>query len=77
LESTNKKPNTGGKSILKGLLSEVEINPSKGLTLKGINRVVRGGSWNNNAQNCNVSYRNNNRQTNRNHNIGCRLLFMS
>jgi formylglycine-generating enzyme required for sulfatase activity len=35
--------------------------------------VNRGGSWNNNAQNCRVSNRNNNDPTNRNNNIGFRL----
>jgi len=40
---------------------------------KGTNRVVRGGSWNNNAENCRVSNRNNNHPDNRNNNIGFRL----
>jgi hypothetical protein len=40
---------------------------------KGDNRVNRGGSWNNNAENCRVSNRNNNTPTNRNNNIGFRL----
>jgi formylglycine-generating enzyme required for sulfatase activity len=39
----------------------------------GSNRVLRGGSWNNNAKNATVSYRNNNNPENRNNNIGFRL----
>jgi formylglycine-generating enzyme required for sulfatase activity len=34
---------------------------------------MRGGSWNNNPQNCRTTYRNNNRPDNRNNNIGFRL----
>ncbi|MCB5247013.1 MAG: SUMF1/EgtB/PvdO family nonheme iron enzyme [Candidatus Cloacimonetes bacterium] len=40
----------------------------------GSNRVKRGGSWNNNANNCTVSNRNNNNATNTNNNIGFRCL---
>ena len=39
----------------------------------GSNRVQRGGSWNNDAQNCRSAYRNNNNPSNRNNNIGFRL----
>ncbi|MBN1338813.1 MAG: hypothetical protein JXA03_05780 [Bacteroidales bacterium] len=35
--------------------------------------MLRGGSWNNNAQNCRVSNRNNNTPGNRNNNNGFRL----
>jgi len=35
--------------------------------------VKRGGSWNNNANNCTVSNRNNNNATNSNNNIGFRI----
>jgi hypothetical protein len=35
--------------------------------------VNRGGSWNNNAENCRAANRNNNTPTNRNNNIGFRL----
>jgi len=35
--------------------------------------VNRGGSWNNDAQNCRSANRNNNEPTNRNNNIGFRL----
>ena len=37
------------------------------------NRVLRGGSWNNNARNCRVSNRNNNNPSNRNNNNGFRV----
>ncbi|MFH0981362.1 MAG: SUMF1/EgtB/PvdO family nonheme iron enzyme [Planctomycetota bacterium] len=36
-------------------------------------RVLRGGSWNNNANNCRVANRNNNTSDNRNNNNGFRL----
>ncbi|XZW09897.1 SUMF1/EgtB/PvdO family nonheme iron enzyme [Treponema denticola] len=39
----------------------------------GTNRVKRGGSWNNNANNCTVGKRNNNSPDNRNNNLGFRL----
>jgi hypothetical protein len=35
-------------------------------------RVIRGGSWNNNAQNVRAAYRNHNEPTNRNNNLGFR-----
>ncbi|GHT84316.1 hypothetical protein FACS18947_1600 [Bacteroidia bacterium] len=44
-----------------------------GLNTKGSNRVNRGGSWNNNAQNVRVPNRNNNSPGNRNNNLGFRL----
>ncbi len=40
----------------------------------GSNRVNRGGSWNNNADNCRVANRNNNRPDNENDNLGFRLV---
>ena len=43
----------------------------------GSNRVQRGGSWNNNASNCAVSYRNNNNPNNRNNNYGFRVVRSS
>ncbi|MDR2964078.1 MAG: RNA-directed DNA polymerase [Bacteroidales bacterium] len=45
--------------------------------IEGSNRVLRGGSWNNNARNCRVSNRNNNTPTNRNNNNGFRLAHSS
>jgi hypothetical protein len=44
--------------------------------MRGSNRVIRGGSWNNNPQNCRVANRNNNSPDNRNNNIGFRLSNM-
>ncbi|NLV46947.1 MAG: SUMF1/EgtB/PvdO family nonheme iron enzyme [Candidatus Hydrogenedentes bacterium] len=40
---------------------------------RGSNRVNRGGSWNNNFNNCRSAQRNNNTPTNTNNNIGFRL----
>lgn len=40
--------------------------------VSGSNRVKRGGSWNNNANNCRSANRNNNNPNNRNNNIGFR-----
>jgi formylglycine-generating enzyme required for sulfatase activity len=41
--------------------------------LKNVNRVLRGGSWNNNGRNVRSANRNGNDPGNRNHNIGLRL----
>lgn len=41
------------------------------------NRVNRGGSWNNNADNCTAGYRNYNNPDNRNNNLGFRLVSPS
>ena len=38
-----------------------------------VKRVLRGGSWNNNGQNCRSAIRNRNDADNRNDNIGFRL----
>ena len=35
--------------------------------------MIRGGSWNNNSNNCRASYRNNNSPDNSNNNIGFRV----
>ena len=40
----------------------------------GSNRVKRGGSWNNNANNLQVGNRNNNNPNNENNNLGFRLV---
>ena len=40
----------------------------------GSNRVKRGGSWNNNANNCRSANRNNNNPDNSNNNIGFRVV---
>jgi hypothetical protein len=44
------------------------------MTVSGSNRVIRGGSWINNARNCRSAYRNNADPGNRNDNLGLRLL---
>ncbi|MCP5045383.1 MAG: SUMF1/EgtB/PvdO family nonheme iron enzyme [bacterium] len=41
------------------------------------NRVVRGGSWINNARNCRSAYRNRNQPGNRNDKLGFRLASSS
>ncbi len=46
---------------------------SKEGSSSGSNRVKRGGSWNNNADNCTSSNRNNNNPSNDNNNNGFRL----
>jgi formylglycine-generating enzyme required for sulfatase activity len=48
----------------------------KWASIEGSNRVIRGGSWNNNAENCRTANRNNNNPDNRNNNIGFRLVFV-
>jgi len=45
-------------------------------TVEGSNRVLRGGSWNNNESNCRVANRNNNNPDNRNNNYGFRLVLV-
>ncbi|MBF0452797.1 MAG: SUMF1/EgtB/PvdO family nonheme iron enzyme [Candidatus Magnetomorum sp.] len=45
------------------------------MVLKTGSRVVRGGSWNNNARNCRSANRNRNEPGNRNNNLGFRLVF--
>jgi formylglycine-generating enzyme required for sulfatase activity len=47
------------------------------VTKSGSNRVIRGGSWNNNPQNLRSANRNNNSPDNRNNNVGFRLLSTS
>ena len=44
-----------------------------GIGHKGTNRVLRGGSWNNDARNCRSAYRNGNHPDDRNDNIGFRI----
>ena len=44
--------------------------------IEGSNRVIRGGSWNNNPENCRVANRNRNNPDNRNNNNGFRLVFV-
>ncbi|MBD3342711.1 MAG: SUMF1/EgtB/PvdO family nonheme iron enzyme [Candidatus Lokiarchaeota archaeon] len=44
--------------------------------MEGSNRVMRGGSWNNNAENCRSANRNRNNPERRNNDIGFRLVFV-
>ena len=52
------------------------LGPHARAAIMGSNRVIRGGSWNNNAQNCRSANRNNNDPGNRNNNVGFRLVFV-
>ena len=54
----------------RGILDD--LAPGEG-SASGSNRVKRGGSWNNNSDNCTSSNRNNNDPSNRNNNNGFRL----
>lgn len=47
------------------------------MILKGSNRVLRGGSWNNDAANCRTANRNTNAPTNRTNDNGFRLALNS
>ena len=58
----------GFRNILK---TETDRATGEGAA-SGSNRVYRGGSWNNNANNCRSANRNNNNPNNRNNNIGFR-----
>lgn len=58
----------------KGFLCKV-VGGREGIssTGEGSNRVIRGGSWNNNANNCRSANRNNNNPDNNNNNNGFRV----
>ena len=43
---------------------------------RSANRVIRGGSWNNNARNVRAAYRNHNDPSNRNNNLGFRFVLV-
>jgi formylglycine-generating enzyme required for sulfatase activity len=51
-------------------------NHDQRASIAGSNRVIRGGSWNNDAQNCRCANRNRNEPDNHNHNVGFRLVFV-
>ena len=82
-EVGTKKPNAWGLYDMHGNVLEwcndweadYPTTPQKDPTgpSSGSNRVNRGGSWNNNAQNCRSANRNNNNPDNRNNNLGFRL----
>ncbi|MCC5875577.1 MAG: SUMF1/EgtB/PvdO family nonheme iron enzyme [Candidatus Sumerlaeia bacterium] len=48
--------------------------PLPGASPRGTNRVIRGGSWNNNPQNLRSANRNRNTPDNRNNNLGFRVV---
>lgn len=52
-----------------------DVNNPQGAS-SGSYRVLRGGSWNNNARNCRVANRNNNTPGNRNNNNGFRVVMI-
>lgn len=63
----------GFKGILNNLGNQENKVTEEGAS-SGSNRVNRGGSWNNNANNCRSAYRNNNyNPSNYNNNLGFRL----
>jgi len=49
--------------------------PSRRPTDPSARRVIRGGSWNNDPDNARAAYRNDNHPTNRNDNLGFRLVL--
>src|ERR1017187_10418182 len=51
------------------------LSPLGGAGYAGSNRVSPGGNWNNNANNCRSAQRNNNNPSNRNNNIGFRVVL--
>ncbi|MCL2073320.1 MAG: RNA-directed DNA polymerase [Marinilabiliaceae bacterium] len=61
----------------KGFARSVIKKLQKGNSVESASRVLRGGSWNNNATNVRVSNRNNNTPSNRNNNNGLRLACSS
>lgn len=44
------------------------------MAVSGSNRVIRGGSWNNDARNLRSANRNNDEPSNRNNDLGFRLV---
>ena len=76
-------PKFSGKSALfyKAKKSRMQFNQKMYICMdrskaEGSNRVYRGGSWNNNADNCRVANRNNAEPDNRNNNLGFRAAFV-
>lgn len=66
----------GAAGFRRGVLAARDFGEELGAAATGpaagSNRVLRGGSWNNNANNCRVANRNNNNPTNSNNNNGFR-----
>ena len=67
------KPHSPTHSIYQNGRNPTIEHHDKGQYSKGENRVNRGGSWNNNAENCRPANRNDNNPTNRNNNLGFRV----
>ena len=55
---------------LRGLVGSIDAGER---SRKAANRVIRGGSWNNDPQNARSAYRNRNKPENRNNNLGFRV----
>ncbi|MEL6896849.1 MAG: SUMF1/EgtB/PvdO family nonheme iron enzyme [Planctomycetota bacterium] len=77
------RPNGYDAVSQKGLLTRSDLaggplandNPFRAIVgKKSSNRVIRGGSWINNARNARSAYRNWNDPSNRNDNVGFRCL---
>ena len=64
--------NCSNASVSTKQLQYSTVGTEKGAA-SGDNRVKRGGSWNNDADNAARAYRNNNDPDNRNNNLGFRL----
>ena len=58
------------------MVSGARRSEGSGFCPESTNRVIRGGSWNNNARNCRSANRNNNNPDNRNNNNGFRLVLL-
>ena len=67
----------GGRAFRQAVLRRNEFGAAAMENASGSNRVLRGGNWNNNANNCRVSNRNNNNPANRNNNNGFRCVHSS
>ncbi|MCX6868862.1 MAG: RNA-directed DNA polymerase [Verrucomicrobia bacterium] len=68
---------SGGEGFRRALLAKREFGVAAMDGPSGSNRVLRGGNWNNNADNCRVANRNNNSPGNTNNNIGFRTVRSS
>jgi hypothetical protein len=67
---------SGGRAFRRSLMERNEFGAAAMEPAAGSNRVLRGGNWNNNANNCRVANRNNNNPSNTN-NIGFRSVRSS
>jgi hypothetical protein len=69
---------SGGEGFRRALLARQEFGvAAMDGPASGSNRVLRGGNWNNNANNCRVANRNNNNPDNTNNNNGFRSVRSS